>query len=80
MRIRSVVSVLRSWVANRYKPEKHYMRGPGPARNAPHPPHGSDLRSAHSTRKSGGHTSDPLDETARFSGRREGNFMRGPDH
>ena len=22
---------LRNWVAPRYRPEKHYMRGPGPA-------------------------------------------------
>ena len=33
MRIRIVTSfrTLRDWSARRYRPEKHYMRGPGPA-------------------------------------------------
>ena len=31
MRLRFMMTVLREWAANRYKPEKHYMRGPGPA-------------------------------------------------
>jgi hypothetical protein len=34
-RIASIVptfgSSLRDWIAPRYRPEKHYMRGPGPA-------------------------------------------------
>jgi len=31
MRFRSMMSAFREWAANRYKPEKPYMRGPGPA-------------------------------------------------
>ena len=31
MRFRSMLTAFREWAANRYKPEKHYMRGPGPA-------------------------------------------------
>jgi hypothetical protein len=31
MRFRSMMTAFREWAANRYKPEKHYMRGPGPA-------------------------------------------------
>jgi len=31
MRLRSMMTAFREWAANRYKPEKHYMRGPGPA-------------------------------------------------
>ena len=31
MRLRSMMTAFREWAANRYRPEKHYMRGPGPA-------------------------------------------------
>ena len=51
---------LRDWVAPRYKPEKHYMRGPGPACDGgqypvgPFPPHASKTETKGSSSRDAG--------------------------